>query len=235
MNTLKNLKSNILTKRTTSKTNYSGYKLFYGMNNTSRFKINSKLEVFDSFNLNDNNVKFFLFSLESRKFMAFKNYYEHTKLTVVLLDLINSYRGYRHFRGFPVRGQRTWSNGWSSFRSNKILRTIRLQWANKFYNLNNVKNTKMGLLAEYVNLLWFKQWTKIWLKAQKKQQKKKLIDSKKKKLNIKNLSEFHISIPIKTNKSRQLTKKQKSLMSDSFYLLGFKLGFSKNALLKKNV
>jgi len=45
-------------------------------------------------------------------------------LKILKLYLIKSYRGRCHFLGKPVRGQRTWSNSWSSYYNNKILRVF---------------------------------------------------------------------------------------------------------------
>ena len=47
---------------------------------------------------------------------------ELKKINILRKYLIKSYKGYCHFIGKPVRGQRTWSNGWSSFKSNNVLR-----------------------------------------------------------------------------------------------------------------
>lgn len=45
-------------------------------------------------------------------------------LKILKLYLIKSYRGRCHFLGKPVRGQRTWSNAWSSHRNNRLLRVF---------------------------------------------------------------------------------------------------------------
>jgi ribosomal protein S13 len=44
------------------------------------------------------------------------------KLAVIRLYLIKSYKGRCHALGKPVRGQRTWSNAWNSYNTNKTLR-----------------------------------------------------------------------------------------------------------------
>lgn len=45
-------------------------------------------------------------------------------LNIVRLYLIKSYKGRAHAVGKPVRGQRTWSNAWNSFKVNKSLRVF---------------------------------------------------------------------------------------------------------------
>lgn len=44
------------------------------------------------------------------------------KFNIIRLYLIKSYRGRCHAIGKPVRGQRTWSNAWNSYNTNKVLR-----------------------------------------------------------------------------------------------------------------
>lgn len=46
------------------------------------------------------------------------------RLTIIRLYLIKSYRGRCHALGKPVRGQRTWSNAWGSYNTNKLLRSF---------------------------------------------------------------------------------------------------------------
>ena len=50
--------------------------------------------------------------------------WEVQRLTLIRLYLIRSYRGRCHAIGKPVRGQRTWSNAWNSYKTNKILRSF---------------------------------------------------------------------------------------------------------------
>ena len=46
------------------------------------------------------------------------------RLAIIRLYLIKSYRGRSHAIGKPVRGQRTWSNAWNAYNTNKILRNF---------------------------------------------------------------------------------------------------------------
>ena len=46
------------------------------------------------------------------------------KFNVIRLYLIKTSRGRAHALGKPVRGQRTWSNAWTSYRNNKVLRNF---------------------------------------------------------------------------------------------------------------
>ncbi len=49
-------------------------------------------------------------------------YTDLLRLIIMRMYLTRSYRGRCHAIGKPVRGQRTWSNGWNSYNYNKVLR-----------------------------------------------------------------------------------------------------------------
>jgi len=65
--------------------------------------------------------------------------YELKKVNVLRLYLIKSYRGYCHAIGKPVKGQRTWSNGWNSYKCNNLLRNF----INKTKRISLLNNTKI--------------------------------------------------------------------------------------------
>ena len=44
------------------------------------------------------------------------------RLNIIKKYLIRSYQGFCHAMGKPVKSQRTWSNAWNSFKTNKTLR-----------------------------------------------------------------------------------------------------------------
>jgi hypothetical protein len=45
-------------------------------------------------------------------------------LKLLKLYLIKSYAGRSHFLGKPVHGQRTWSNAWSAYHNNRLVRIL---------------------------------------------------------------------------------------------------------------
>lgn len=47
---------------------------------------------------------------------------EITKLSIVRLYLLKTFRGKAQAIGKPSHGQRTWSNGWTAYNSNRVLR-----------------------------------------------------------------------------------------------------------------
>jgi len=89
-------------------------------------------------------------------------------INIVILDLINSYKGWRHLRGLPVKNQRTWSNGWTSYRNNLILRTFKLSTLKQVYSTLSNANLNTIYMAEHVNLIWKLQWENEWNEAKRK-------------------------------------------------------------------
>ena len=65
---------------------------------------------------------------------------EFKKLNIIRKYLTKSYQGYCHAVGKPVRGQRTWSNGWNSFKCNNLLRSFinRIKQAQSFSGKSGV-------------------------------------------------------------------------------------------------
>lgn len=64
------------------------------------------------------------------------------KLNILRLYLIKSYKGRCHALGKPVRGQRTWSNAWNSYKVNKTLRSFINETKKKL--LKNKKEEKIN-------------------------------------------------------------------------------------------
>ena len=77
---------------------------------------------------------------------------------VFMLDFINSYRGLRHSFGLPARGQRTWTNAWSCYKSNLILRQFKLKLSKRLYSTITISELNIAYLAEQINNLWRIQW-----------------------------------------------------------------------------
>jgi len=73
------------------------------------------------------------------------NLQELKKLNILKKYLIKSYQGYCHAIGKPVRGQRTWSNAWNSFKCNNILRNL----INKIKHINSLSSKLKTLKIDY--------------------------------------------------------------------------------------
>ena len=147
---------------------------------------------------------------------------------VFMLDMITSYRGWRHYRGLPVRGQRTWTNSWSVYKSNWILRNFKLLCAKKNYGNIPARDTRVATIAEYVNSTWKSQWEHEWLAA--KSSRLRFKGNKNTiKIDIHAMSNYQIMHPLKL---KNLSKKQKQSFRKNYFSLGFDPGFTKPLLLE---
>lgn len=62
-----------------------------------------------------------------------------SELNILRKYLTKSYEGYCHALGKPVRGQRTWSNSWSTYKNNNVLRNF-ISTTRRLTLLKNTKN-----------------------------------------------------------------------------------------------
>ena len=131
---------------------------------------------------------------------------------IFMLDFINSYRGLRHSFGLPVRGQRTWTNAWSCYKSNLMLRQFKLRLSKRLYSSITISELNIAYLAEQINNLWRIQWDSEWKKAKKQRQ---LQDKKSKnfyKVDLKSIASGNVSVKNKKKAN---------------YIIGFDPGFTK--------
>lgn len=131
---------------------------------------------------------------------------------VFILDLINSYRGLRHAFGLPVRGQRTWTNAWSTYKSNLVLRQFKIKVSKRLYSSVTISELNIAYLAEQINNLWRLQWDSEWKQAKRQRQ----IQAKKSKIFSK--------IDLKSATSSISVKGKKKNIN---YVVGFDPGFTK--------
>ena len=94
---------------------------------------------------------------------------ELQKLNIIRKFLIKSYSGYCHAIGKPVRGQRTWSNGWNSFKCNNTLRNF----INKIKQLTMLKGKSAHDKINYKVIK--KQYSNKSTNSKTKLQKNKLL------------------------------------------------------------
>ena len=135
---------------------------------------------------------------------------------IFMLDLINSYRGLRHAFGLPVRGQRTWTNAWSCYKSNLALRQFKIKLSKRLYTSITISELNIAYLAEQINILWKLQWDNEWKKAKRQRQ----IQAKKSqnfyKVDLKAIASANVSVK---DKKKQLN-----------CIVGFDPGFTKYVL-----
>ena len=142
---------------------------------------------------------------------------------ILILDSLTTYKGWRHFKGLPVRGQRTWTNSWSTYKSNNILRQFRLKNSKFYYNNAPLKESNIAYTAEYVNTLWKIQWMDEWVSAKAGRLKFKGHPSSM-KIDLYSMANYQVMHPLKL---KNLSKKQKQSFKKNYFSLGFDPGFTK--------
>lgn len=139
-----------------------------------------------------------------------------TLVNIYFLDFINSYRGYRHVFGLPTRGQRTWTNGNSVFKSNNILRNYKINVFKKSLPSTLKDNINNAYYLEQINFIWKNQWELEWGLAQRHH----VVAFKKSRGYVK----YDITALARVNPNIRDFKKQK------LFSIGFDYGFTKDLL-----
>jgi hypothetical protein len=60
-------------------------------------------------------------------------------LNIIRLYLTKTFRGKCHLLGKPVKGQRSWSNGWTSYKYNTILRKFVTETKSKLFKTKKIE------------------------------------------------------------------------------------------------
>jgi len=149
-------------------------------------------------------------------------------LFIFFLDLLNTYRGWRHSKGLPVRGQRTWTNSHSTYKSNLILRLFKVNLVRRLYGNVTLKNAAVAYMAEQVNLLWKLQWSKEWHSAKKR--RLNILQKKKGNYKIDLYSMARGQVIFSELKKSKSKKKRKKIKTQSTFLMGFDPGFTKELI-----
>lgn len=198
---------------------------FFGLNKSFFSLVELRCEVLKEFNFNKYSIthwisffNFFYTIIPKGKIIKKKNL-----LNIFFLDVISSYRGWRHARGLPVRGQRTWTNAWSSYKSNLVLRHYKIILLRRVYNKVSLSDLNIAYAAEQFNLLWKVQWENEWLDAKKK--RLQLVKKRQGlvKIDLISMARGQINIP----KSSKNSSKKKNKGAKNAFNLGFDPGFTK--------
>lgn len=198
----------------------------YGFKKNSIFLLKSRFESDLNINLTD---------LKNHQWSIFLDYcysivprdcdiFNRKLFNIVLLDSVSSYRGWCHFRGLPTRGQRTWTNAWSAYKSNGVLRNYKLKIFKKYYGGNiPEKEITVSYVAETLNFIWRFQWDKEWVAA-----KNELLrfegHPKTMKIDLYSMYNYQVIHPFKLSK---MSKKQRQSFKKNYFTLGFDVGFTK--------
>lgn len=203
----------------------------FGLSKTSLLKLRSRLEILENhrFDLLNPDKWIILLKLLDVIIPANKCIKDRFLLNIFFLDLVISYRGWRHTKGLPVRGQRTWTNAWTSYKNNLVLREYKIIIAKKLYGNLPLENLNVTYLAEQINLLWKLQWENEWKEA-----KKKRLISMKSNFKVTGVDLYAMSKgAVDTSGNKKSKKKNKSQFNKNMFTLGFDSGFTK-ALIKAN-
>ena len=148
--------------------------------------------------------------------------YRHL-FNVYLLDVLSLYKGWRHSRGLPVNGQRTWSNGWTASRRNNWLKYIQVKKGQAIYGNFPLGEIFTARLAEQVNLVWQEQWHSEWFDAYISRLKSKKHKSVV-KTDLYSMAQGNVMSP---TKFARLSKKQQQAHNKNHFTLGFEPGFTR--------
>jgi hypothetical protein len=141
---------------------------------------------------------------------------------ILLYDRLLTLRGWRHFKGIPVKSQRTRSNSWSSFKNNSFLRHIKLIIGKKRYGLFPDNLIMTAIAAEYYNSLWLRQWRWEWDFHKEKLKRLQKRGHGQYKIDIFSLSKGRFSGNNRAAKQGQ----KKKVYNKNAFTLGFKPGFT---------
>jgi len=200
-------------------------KFIFGFNNHYILHLVVRFEILPNLELDSTSpTKWYpMFKIITNIFPKNLNIQKKNLLHILLLDTLQSYRGWRHSRGFPVHGQRTWSNGSSSYKSNMILRKYKLKLAQKVYSQLPPNEINTLYLAEQMNSVWKVQWENEW-NAAKKSRLKLVRQGGTPKADLINMSRGNVVSP---QKLKKMNKKQKQALKKNHFSLGFDTGFTK--------
>ena len=205
-------------------------KQLYGFNLSSAQIVESRIEAFKEHSFTELYSYKWVVLLKTLSTIVplNKSVKDRLLLNIFYLDLIMSYRGWRHSKGLPVRGQRTWTNAWTVYRSNLMLREYKVVIAKRLYGSLPLDDLSVAYLAEQTNLLWKLQWENEWKEAKKK----RLVALKSSKSTSVDLYSMSKGIVDNSN-NKKAKKKTKTHFGKNLFTLGFDPGFTK-ALIKAN-
>lgn len=201
----------------------------YGLKNNLLFLLNLRFESNINRKLKDLQTHELNVFLDHCYNIVPKNYsiFNRKLFNIVMLDTVGSYRGWCHFRGLPTRGQRTWTNAWSAYKSNGVLRNYKLKVFKKYYGgIIPEKEITVSYVAETLNFVWRFQWDKEWLSA-KNELLKFEGHPKTMKIDLYSMYNYQVIHPFKLNK---MSKKQRQSFNKNYFSLGFDVGFTKTLL-----
>lgn len=185
-----------------------------------RFEVNTALNYFPAEELKEYELSLLDFFYDF--FPKNLSIIDRQATYIIFFSLLWNYKGWRHFKGLPCRGQRTWSNAWSSYKSNLVLRDYKKRSIRKLYGKIGGPEQRICFLCEYINYLWKTQWFCEWMHS-----RRWIKETLKKKKVVFNLDLYATSKGLLGNlkkDSKGVSKKKKKLLTGH---VGFDQGFTK--------
>jgi ribosomal protein S13 len=143
-------------------------------------------------------------------------------VTIFSYHIVGNYRGWKYIRNLPINGQRTWTNAWTAYRCNILLKALILKRGKKFYGNLQKSEIYTAYMAEYVNLKWKTHWYPQWAYGRAL----RIFDRRQKhlyKIDLYSMAKGHI---VTKKRFDKLTKKQKAQHNTHNHTLGFSPGFT---------
>lgn len=207
----------------------------YGLKNNFLKYFEKRLEMYEKEEFDIEFIKFD--KLEWLRFIRLiynvldpsENIKEEELNNVYILHHITTYRGWRHIRGLPVRGQRTWSNAWSTYKNNYVLRDFRTEEAKLYYISAPIRESVTAFSAEYVNMFWKIQFMGEWYSG-KEGLLKFTGHPSTMKIDLFSMANYQVMFP---EKLEGMSKKKKQAQAKNSFSLGFEPGFTQPLMAEK--
>lgn len=149
------------------------------------------------------------------------------KLSHLLIhDITLSYRGWRHYKGLPVRGQRTWSNSRMSKNSNIDMRLLKSRLLKSYYKSFDNSTVNVGMAVEAYNRLWYKQWYVEWWNMKVRRVR---LSKNSNKVCVYDFNSVVAGRVVGYQRQAKPGKK-KRVYKNNYFTLGFNLGSTKKLL-----
>ena len=149
-------------------------------------------------------------------------------------DMLSLYKAWRHLKGYPVNGQRTWSNGVSCTKNNQKLKQHRLLQFKQVFGAKRKLNYVTLIQCEAMNKLWLKTWPAEWLQAHIHAIKSKSRKSPTIPIDIANLAKGVTTGYLRRGEAEKWNKSKKALKTVTIGLpLYFSRFFFSQSKLKK--
>ncbi len=149
------------------------------------------------------------------------------KITNLLIhDITLSYKGWRHFKGLPVRGQRTWSNSRTSKLSNIDMKILKSRLLKTYYKGFDNSVTNVGVAVEAYNRLWYRQWYLEWWNMKMKRLR---LSKNSNKVCVYDFNSVVAGRVVGYQRQAKPGKK-KRVYKNNYFTLGFQLGSTKRLL-----